>query len=124
MSRWGLRMLLLPVNARALKSLPYTDGIGMSAAIEFRAIAVATPQGRRLLNDISLSVEAGTTTVLLGRSGSGKTTLLRTVNRMVEPTGGEVLVNGTPIRNSDLITLRRSIGYVIQETGLFQIGRA
>ena len=91
----------------------------MSAAIEFRAITVATPQGRRLLNDISLSVEAGTTTVLLGRSGSGKTTLLRTVNRMVEPTSGEVLVNGTPIRTSDLITLRRSIGYVIQETGLF-----
>jgi osmoprotectant transport system ATP-binding protein len=91
----------------------------MSAAIEFRAIAVATPQGRRLLNDISLSVEAGTTTVLLGRSGSGKTTLLRTVNRMVEPTGGEVLVNGMPTLNSDLIALRRSIGYVIQETGLF-----
>ncbi len=91
----------------------------MSAAIEFRAITVATPQGRRLLNDISLSVEAGTTTVLLGRSGSGKTTLLRTVNRMVEPSGGEVLVNGTTIRDSDLIALRRGIGYVIQETGLF-----
>jgi osmoprotectant transport system ATP-binding protein len=91
----------------------------MSAAIEFRALTVATPQGRQLLNDISLSVEAGTTTVLLGRSGSGKTTLLRTVNRMVEPTSGEVLVNGTPTRNSDLIALRRGIGYVIQETGLF-----
>jgi osmoprotectant transport system ATP-binding protein len=91
----------------------------MSAAIEFRAITVATPQGKRLLADISLSVEAGTTTVLLGRSGSGKTTLLRTVNRMVLPTGGEVLVNGEPIRNANLIALRRSIGYVIQETGLF-----
>jgi osmoprotectant transport system ATP-binding protein len=112
-------MLHTPMNARAFKSLPYTDGIGMSAAIEFRAIHVATPQGRPLLNDISLRVEAGTTTVLLGRSGSGKTTLLRTVNRMVEPTDGQVLVNGTPIRDSDLIALRRSIGYVIQETGLF-----
>jgi osmoprotectant transport system ATP-binding protein len=91
----------------------------MSAAIEFRAITVATPQGRRLLEDISLSVEAGTTTVLLGRSGSGKTTLLRTVNRMVLPTDGEVLVNGEPTRNADLIALRRRIGYVIQETGLF-----
>lgn len=91
----------------------------MSAAIEFRAVTVATPQGKRLLADISLSVEAGTTTVLLGRSGSGKTTLLRTVNRMVLPTGGEVLVNGESIRNADLIALRRSIGYVIQETGLF-----
>ena len=91
----------------------------MSGAIEFRAVTVATRQGQRLLDDVSLSVEAGTTTVLLGRSGSGKTTLLRTVNRMVAPTGGEVLVNGSSVRDADLIALRRSIGYVIQETGLF-----
>ena len=91
----------------------------MSSAIEFRAVTVATRQGQRLLDGVSLSVEAGTTTVLLGRSGSGKTTLLRTVNRMVAPTDGEVLVNGSPVRDADLIALRRSIGYVIQETGLF-----
>ncbi len=91
----------------------------MSEALEFRAITVATPQGRRLLDDISLSVETGTTMVLLGRSGSGKTTLLRTVNRMVTPTSGEVLVNGTLVRDTNLIALRRGIGYVIQETGLF-----
>jgi osmoprotectant transport system ATP-binding protein len=91
----------------------------MSSAIEFRAVTVATRQGQRLLDEVSLSVEAGTTTVLLGRSGSGKTTLLRTVNRMVAPTGGEVLVNGSPVRDGNLIALRRSIGYVIQETGLF-----
>ena len=91
----------------------------MSGAIEFRAVTVATRQGQRLLDDVSLSVEVGTTTVLLGRSGSGKTTLLRTVNRMVAPTGGEVLVNGSSVRDADLIALRRSIGYVIQETGLF-----
>lgn len=91
----------------------------MSSAIEFRAVTVATRQGQRLLDDVSLSVEAGTTTVLLGRSGSGKTTLLRTVNRMVAPTSGEVLVNGALVRDADLIALRRSIGYVIQETGLF-----
>lgn len=78
------------------------------------------PQGRRaLLEDVSLSIDAGTTTVLLGRSGSGKTTLLRTVNRMVVPTRGEVDVNGTPNSRAELISLRRSIGYVIQETGLF-----
>jgi len=64
-------------------------------------------------------VEEGTTTVVLGRSGSGKTTLLRTVNRMVEPTGGEVLLKGKSVRGADPIALRRSIGYVIQETGLF-----
>jgi len=91
----------------------------MSPAVEFRAVSVIAPQGRTRLENISLSVDAGTTTVLLGRSGSGKTTLLRTVNRMVVPTQGEVLVNGTPNSGADLISLRRGIGYVIQETGLF-----
>jgi osmoprotectant transport system ATP-binding protein len=91
----------------------------MDAAIEFRATSFATPQGRLLLDSISLAIEEGTTTVILGRSGSGKTTLLRTVNRMVEPTSGEVLVQGQNIRERNLILLRRGIGYVIQETGLF-----
>lgn len=75
--------------------------------------------GRQLLYDISLKVSAGTTTALLGRSGSGKTTLLRTVNGLVRPTGGRVLVGSTDVGTSDLVALRRSIGYVIQETGLF-----
>ena len=75
--------------------------------------------GRPLLDGVSLAVEEGTTTAVLGRSGAGKTTLLRTVNRMVEPTSGEVLVRGRSVRDADLIALRRSIGYVIQETGLF-----
>jgi osmoprotectant transport system ATP-binding protein len=91
----------------------------MSAAIEFRNVCFATAEGRLLLDGISLAVEEGTTTAVLGRSGSGKTTLLRTVNRMVEPTSGEVLVSGRSVREADLIALRRSIGYVIQETGLF-----
>jgi len=91
----------------------------MSAAIEFREISFATPEGRLLLDSITLPIEQGTTTVLLGRSGSGKTTLLRTVNRMVEPTGGEIRINGQSVREGDIITLRRGIGYVIQETGLF-----
>jgi osmoprotectant transport system ATP-binding protein len=89
------------------------------AAIEFRSLSFATPQGRQLLSGISLQLEAGTTTAILGRSGSGKTTLLRTANRMVQPTGGEVLVNGTDIRSANPIQLRRGMGYVIQETGLF-----
>ena len=91
----------------------------MSATIEFRNVCFATAEGRLLLDGISLAVEEGTTTAVLGRSGSGKTTLLRTVNRMVEPTSGEVLVAGRSAREADLIALRRSIGYVIQETGLF-----
>jgi len=75
--------------------------------------------GRRLLSDVSLKVEAGTTTALLGRSGSGKTTLLRTVNALVRPTGGRVLVGEQDVAAADVIALRRGIGYVIQETGLF-----
>ncbi len=91
----------------------------MSAAIEFRNASVALPQGQLLLADISLALDEGTTTAVLGRSGSGKTTLLRTVNRMIELTGGEVLINGKPIVDFDLIGLRRNMGYVVQETGLF-----
>ena len=94
----------------------------MSQAVEFRNVSFATsatPQGRLLLDGISLTLEEGTTTAILGRSGSGKTTLLRTVNRMLEPTNGDVLVRGENIRGANLIQLRRGIGYVIQETGLF-----
>jgi osmoprotectant transport system ATP-binding protein len=72
-----------------------------------------------LLRDVSFAVEEGTTTAILGRSGSGKSTLLRTVNRLIEPTSGEVLVRGQRARASDVIALRRGIGYVIQESGLF-----
>jgi osmoprotectant transport system ATP-binding protein len=75
--------------------------------------------GRSLLRDVSLRLEAGTTTALLGRSGSGKTTLLRMVNGLVWPTSGEVLVQQDAVSGSNLERLRRSIGYVIQETGLF-----
>jgi osmoprotectant transport system ATP-binding protein len=91
----------------------------MTAAIEFREVSFATPQGRLLLDSISFQVEEGTTTAVLGRSGSGKTTLLRTVNRMVTPRSGEVLVGGRSVAAADPIGLRRGIGYVIQETGLF-----
>jgi osmoprotectant transport system ATP-binding protein len=91
----------------------------MSAAIEFRDISFATREGRSILGGISFAVEEGTVTAILGRSGSGKTTLLRTVNRMVEPSGGDVLIRGRSVLDADLIALRRGIGYVIQETGLF-----
>jgi osmoprotectant transport system ATP-binding protein len=91
----------------------------MSAAIEFRDVSFQAPQGRLLLDRISLEVEEGTTTAILGRSGCGKTTLLRTVNGMVSPTSGEVWVHGASVGSADLIALRRGIGYVIQETGLF-----
>jgi osmoprotectant transport system ATP-binding protein len=91
----------------------------MSTAIEFRNVSFAVSRERLLLDNISLALDEGTTTAVLGRSGSGKTTLLRTVNRMVEPTSGDVLVHGKSIRTGNLIALRRSMGYVIQEIGLF-----
>ena len=91
----------------------------MGTAIEFRNVSYAPARGRLVLDNISLAIEEGTTTAVLGRSGSGKTTLLRTVNRMVEPDSGDVLVHGSSTRGIDLIGLRRNMGYVIQETGLF-----
>ncbi len=87
--------------------------------VEFAKVSYALADGRSLLRDISLLLEAGTTSALLGRSGSGKTTLLRMVNGLVMPTAGEVLVDGKATTSYDLVALRRSIGYVIQETGLF-----
>ena len=87
--------------------------------VEFRNVSYTPAGSRPLLHEISLSLEAGTTTALLGRSGSGKTTLLRMVNNLVVPTSGEVRVAGSSTGSSETIALRRSIGYVIQETGLF-----
>ena len=87
--------------------------------VEFQSLNVTVAGDRQLLRDISLTIAPNTTTALLGRSGSGKTTLLRTVNALVRPTSGRVLVNNEDVSNADPITLRRSIGYVIQETGLF-----
>jgi osmoprotectant transport system ATP-binding protein len=88
-------------------------------AIEFRNVSYHLPNGRALLNDVTLEVAMGTTVALLGKSGSGKTTLLRTVNRMHGVSSGDVLVRGHSIFGQEVIGLRRSIGYVIQETGLF-----
>jgi osmoprotectant transport system ATP-binding protein len=86
--------------------------------VEFADVSF-TVGGRSILRGVSLRVEQGTTTALLGRSGSGKTTLLRTVNALVRPTSGRVLVDGRDVTSEDVIALRRGIGYVIQETGLF-----
>jgi len=89
-----------------------------TAGVEFAKVSYTLPSGHSLLRDVSLRLEAGTTTAVLGRSGSGKTTLLRMVNGLVMPTSGEVLVQGRATGAYDAVTLRRGIGYVIQETGL------
>ena len=86
--------------------------------IEFRDVSFALP-GIQVLAGLNLEVQRGETLVLLGRSGSGKTTTLKLVNRLLSPTAGEVRVNGAPNSEGDIIRLRRSIGYVIQDVGLF-----
>ena len=88
------------------------------SVIEFRDVHLAV-NGHKLVAGINLTVKRGERLVLLGRSGSGKTTTLKLINRLLEPTAGQILVEGKPTRNWDPIRLRRGIGYVIQETGLF-----
>ncbi|MDQ6708273.1 MAG: ATP-binding cassette domain-containing protein, partial [Acidobacteriota bacterium] len=90
----------------------------MSPVVEFAGAGFAI-QDRAILRDFSLKIEAGETLVLLGRSGSGKTTALKMVNGLLAPTSGSVLVEGKPTSEWDLVQLRRRIGYVIQEAGLF-----
>jgi len=75
--------------------------------------------GRPLVDGISFAVGPGETLVLLGRSGSGKTTTLKLVNRLLTPTGGAVLIAGEPAAAARATALRRRIGYVIQDVGLF-----
>ncbi len=89
-----------------------------TGGVEFADVSF-TVGGRQLLRGVSFRCEPGSTTALLGRSGSGKTTLLRTVNGLVRPTGGRVLVDGSDVGSADVLMLRRGIGYVIQESGLF-----
>ncbi len=89
------------------------------SGIDFAGVTYALTDDRLLLDDITLKLEPGTTTAVLGRSGSGKTTLLRLVNGLLMPTKGEVRVRGKSTADLNPIELRRSIGYVIQESGLF-----
>ncbi|WP_105566911.1 ABC transporter ATP-binding protein [Microbacterium halophytorum] len=86
--------------------------------IEFRSVRKEYPDGTVAVGDVSLTVPSHRTVVLVGSSGSGKTTLLRMVNRMVEPTSGQVLIDGDDVRDRDAVGLRRSIGYVMQSSGL------
>ena len=89
--------------------------------IEFRAVTYSFDSrcDNATVKNVSFSVNAGQTLVLLGRSGSGKTTLLRLINRLLLPASGDVIVFGRKTSEWDPITLRRRIGYVIQEGGLF-----
>lgn len=82
----------------------YQDGLGNQRAV---------------VDNVSFAVKPGETLVLAGTSGCGKTTTLKMLNRLIEPTSGTVLMDGRDVRQADAPTLRRSIGYVMQEAGLF-----
>jgi osmoprotectant transport system ATP-binding protein len=97
------------------------DSPDTQPAIEFRNVSYRLDgkEGRELLHNLNLQVQRGETLVLLGRSGSGKTTTLKLINHLLTPSEGELRVDARPIREWDVIRLRRMIGYVIQEVGLF-----
>ena len=90
----------------------------MGTLVEFKNISYEIG-GRTILRNVNLCVEEGETVVLLGRSGSGKTTLLKMVNRIFQPSSGEISFQGKSVSEWNPIHLRRKIGYVIQDAGLF-----
>ncbi len=86
--------------------------------IEFRGVSKTFPDGTTAVENFDFVIPSHKTTVLVGSSGCGKTTLLRMINRMVEPTSGQVLIDDDDVAGQDKVKLRRSIGYVLQAAGL------
>jgi osmoprotectant transport system ATP-binding protein len=97
--------------------MPSADS-SAAAVLEIRKLSCRIGE-RWILRDINLEVRPGEAVVLLGRSGCGKTTLLKCVNGLIQPAGGEIRFEGKPAAEWDPIRLRRRMGYVIQEGGLF-----
>ncbi|MBI2774136.1 MAG: ATP-binding cassette domain-containing protein [Chloroflexi bacterium] len=89
------------------------------ATVEYRGVCKRYADGTVALDDLSLTVPAGAICALVGPSGGGKTTALKCVNRLIEATSGTVLIDGRDVRDGDVVALRRRIGYVIQQVGLF-----
>ena len=90
-----------------------------AASITLENIGKVYPDGTVAVGDISLQVAAGELVVLIGPSGSGKSTVLRMINRLIEPSKGTIKIDGTDVTDQDPVELRRKIGYVIQNVGLF-----
>lgn len=86
--------------------------------IEYRSVGKTFPDGTQAVASFDLTIPSRTTTVFVGSSGCGKTTLLRMVNRMVDPSSGQVLIDDVDVATSEPVQLRRSIGYVMQHAGL------
>ncbi|WBB74095.1 ATP-binding cassette domain-containing protein [Micromonospora sp. WMMD1128] len=90
-----------------------------AASITLECISKRYPDGTEAVRELSLAVEAGELVVLIGPSGCGKSTVLRMINRLIEPTDGRILLGDDDVTRVDPVTLRRRIGYVIQNVGLF-----
>ena len=88
-------------------------------AISLHGVAKTYPDGTVAVHELSFEVPRGRIAALVGPSGCGKTTTMRMINRLIEPTSGEIRINGSNILDADAVELRRSIGYVIQQVGLF-----
>ena len=88
--------------------------------IRFENVNKTYPDGTEAVNELGIEVEEGTTTVLVGPSGCGKTTTMKLINRLEEPTGGAIYYDDTDVTDLDATELRRKIGYVIQDVGLFE----
>ncbi|MFJ8581899.1 ABC transporter ATP-binding protein [Micromonospora sp. NPDC093277] len=95
-----------------------TAGHG-AASITLEGIRKRYPDGTEAVRELSLEVKAGELTVLIGPSGCGKSTVLRMINRLIEPTDGRILLGDDDVTRVDPVALRRRIGYVIQNVGLF-----
>ena len=87
--------------------------------IRLDAVTKRWPDGHVAVDDLTLEVAEGEVCVLVGPSGSGKTTTMKMINRLVEPTSGRIFIDGTDVQAVDAVELRRRIGYVIQQIGLF-----